>query len=671
MSASSQAANHEKQTLGITFGMLASNGKGLKIYADQVGSLDNTRKVAIQHDGKNCTCTSFVLGMLAIIVAAGAATLIAFSGGPSNATLFYTGIALGVAFVGLTTWLLVVISRSIQHRKAQNELVANLTGKVVPEKNVLAEMEKPEATAEQVHSALRCFPTQQRQAFFEYIYSTYFSVEASRGPLTEEQKKILTEVAKFPADVAKLNFENLNRDFALHMLASIKPDVIDKSSSGGGLELVTKLFEKVGPPKTVRVEKKQQLLSEEVKIFARHPRTIAMGVQTKSDLFTPNLARAIFGQMETGQKTLFLKTLSEDFAKLTDDKLAEMGKIEQVARYCAFDVFSKEFVAQFSGPIDPDNQEAVASYAQAEALLEQLAKWPRFMAERFYLQRAAALSGNPTLINALYRKMDQDQQNEFINYAATNLAADFDCAYWINAYAKGKDSKGIDLPDPTKRIFAKMPAAMGKAMATLDDAQSAGRATQSAAGIILLMSIETRVAFLEAEKSANQEAFAKRMTEEILRPAQNKLSDLTENHIAVAYFKRNPKEFRELVLLNKQLGDEKARALIALKLLEKMNGNAETVIRVMDDGSKGFPYFNYLVNILVDRMKVLDLNKNPPGDAEAKLVARFNFAPIMAETRKKVIFFGGLEWKLKDYGPDWHNFEQIAAGQQNNVWKKA
>ena len=117
--------------------------------------------ISIQTDRGNCTYLCVTLVVLAVIAAAGAATLIAFSGGPTNAQFFYTGVALGVVAVGFTGWAIGLIADSIRHRNEQNKIADKVKNDPVPDKTILEEMEKPEVTREQIEYALRNFPEER------------------------------------------------------------------------------------------------------------------------------------------------------------------------------------------------------------------------------------------------------------------------------------------------------------------------------------------------------------------------------------------------------------------------------------------------------------------------------------------------------------------------------
>lgn len=114
--------------LDITRGMLAGGveANGIPAHKKLIDAKRKAIDISMKEEGSHCTCHTLVLGLLAVIAAAASATLFAFSGGPNNLQLFVPACAFGVAAFGLTIWLIVVISRSIQKRK---ELKEELEGK--------------------------------------------------------------------------------------------------------------------------------------------------------------------------------------------------------------------------------------------------------------------------------------------------------------------------------------------------------------------------------------------------------------------------------------------------------------------------------------------------------------------------------------------------------------
>jgi hypothetical protein len=662
--ASASQASSQNSALGITYEILAGSGHGITKYANEIGRINATRTVAIKNNGKNCVCLSVALSLIAMIAVGCAATLIAMSGGPSNALLFYTGVAFGGLALGLSMWIIGVSVKSVMARKEQNKAVKTLKHKEVPEKEVLLEMEK--ATSQQIVEALKTFSAEQRQGFIQHVDDSYFSQENNKKELTEEQKKVLSVFAHYPPDLYEIDTATLSREFALHLLAHINPNVLDLGK-GKGTELMSRLFLKVGVPKLVKQHKQEVPDPEEIVSFSRHPRVIARLAQNQEATFTPELVRAIFSPMDINQKTLFLKTLADDISKLASSKNSEKETIVKVVTGCIFDAFSADFVAHFNKVIAPEDQEAVAAFNQAEALLEQLAKWPDLVALPVLFLLHKSNGKEPTnctgLLNALYEKLG-NRQDTFIHHAANNCSPDFNCAYWINKYAADPTS---NMPSVLKRLFARLPVQMARATGHLDDARTERHALAKADEIFVLMNAEDKIAFLNEEKLNKKGSFKQRMTKK-LKEFQTSSSWTQQDHV-VTYLRQNPAEFKELVLENEELGNHQARATLALNILEHIGQGAEQVINVMDNGSIGFPYFNFLANMLIDQTKDLDLNRNPVRETRARLIARFKYAPKMALTRDKKLVWGGAEWKLKADGSEWENFKQIAANEQKNVWK--
>jgi len=643
----------------LTFGILAGgpDHKGVLKYAQEVGLHDAKRKVAIKNDGKKCTCTSVVFALLAVLSAGGAATLIAFSGGPNNAILFYSGVALSATFVGITTWLIVIIARSIKHRKVQNEKVAQLVTKPVEKQDALTEMEKPEVTKQQISVALKHFSIEQRQDFIAYVQESYFP-EAEKKELTEQQEKVLAALADCRKDLLKLD-SKIKRGFALQMLKHIDPAILNKK-----IELHALLFKRTGAP--------LQSDQHELQIFARHPEAVARLAQNQKD-FTIDIVKDIFGAMINSQKTLFLKTIANDFAKWGEGHDSEKEKLKQIIAPCIKSTFSDELIAVITKG-EPEDDAAKAEYGHAKTLITELARWPEICADRIFLsndkkdlsndKKDVAILTEHTVLNSLYSAMDATQKETFVSYAAEKLPQDFECAVLITIYAQGK----IDLPEMIQHVLAKKHEMLAKAW---DKLNADGRAAQSAINIVKLMSHEDQDDFLETIRIENirtPHSYQKHFADVFLKSLVADRKAITKDHCVVLFFMKHPSEFKTLVLDN-QLIDKnmQVRAQLALDLLEKMDTDSEKVLLTMDSSEKGYPFFNCLVNKLVDETK--DAFYKIGNITRDRLVARFMYSKkhTIEEARNTAVFRGS-EYKMKADGPEWENFKRIAETQRDAVW---
>jgi hypothetical protein len=107
-----------------------------------------------------------------------------------------------------------------------------------------------------------------------------------------------------------------------------------------------------------------------------------------------------------------------------------------------------------------------------------------------------------------------------------------------------------------------------------------------------------------------------------------------------------------------------------------MKDKAEAVIKIMDDGYVGYPYFNYLTNMLVDEVGLMpdrtprNLATHPISPSLQKLIARFKYAPQMRDSRNKLNPWGAV-WALKpENAPEWNNFRNnIARNKPDDVWR--
>jgi len=665
--------------LDITLNMLAGGNdlNGIPTYKNQLNTHRKAADLTMKSEGSVCTCNSVVLALLAILAAAGCATLLAYSGIPISVDLklFIPGVLLGTASLGLTIWLIVVIIRSIQHRNAENEKVMNLASGKVSNEKLLAEMHKEETTREHIRCAMKQFTPEQRKELMAWVHKEYFPQNPQ--PLTENQKKVLSAFADFPADLLDYDIAGANREFVLNILANINPAIINQGE-GKGEQLVLELFNKAEIPQN----------EEEVKIFAKHPIAIAQ-LAIKPE-FTKEIIVELYDLMNVEQKTQFLNKAGDDITDLkildaNPESPTKTGKAQKLIHNkivgpCIKRTFTREFNEQFVLTENP-SQEERTKLEKSTALLQQIARYPTRAAQRIYASNDNRILGDVSMINALYAEMTPGDREAFINHAAVQLnklnPRNTYHAHCMNDFAQNNTA----LPEPTQKIFAKTPAAMGFTISRLHSDGATPLALQKADEIFDMMTpedqavcLDAKAEYWETEKKNHPQNFAAKMTA-MLQAHQAQRDSILETSIPVVYFKRNPQDFREFVLRNVGLGNEAVRGSLALGLLEKMNDRAEAVMKIMDDGYPGYPFFNYLTNMLVDETGLMadrtprNLATHPVSPSLQKLVARFRFAPQMADSRKKINAFGAA-WALKpENAPEWNNFRNIARNKPDDVWR--
>lgn len=616
------------------------NAKGLNKFVDRIRVAEGERKRKVEEDGKALLYTIIALAILATIAAAGAATLLAYSGGPSNAHLFYTGIALGIVSLLLIGG---VIYRKLDADKFKiTEQVKVTEAAIVPvsEKEIVQEME--ECEKENVAFVMKELQPEQRQKLFKHICEAYVTKEGEPQPLTDKQKKVLSVVAQYPEELEQVPFEG-SRDLAREILREIAPEKRDACEN-----LISKLVKCVGAPE-----------QSDIEILIQSPEAVAE--QMLANVYSPEQLQALFVAMNFKQQARFLKTVADSVAQMGNDKASEKESIRHYVEPLLRSAINENFIRIISGA-EPADEAAKKEFEEATLLLTELARWPIEIAQLIYLSGNRDLLSKPRLIDLIYSQMDKTNSQEiFIKHVADHLPENHSMDEWINNHI---DNKWGSLPVPTMLIYARKPVELVNAMRALN-----GDHPKMYTDVIInQMTPKQFMAFLEAEKAGNNKSFVERMLNMLLAIKKGSADGHAESAV-VDYFIKHPHDFKPILLDNDKIGNEDVRAALALDLLEKMDAHAEEIIKNLDNTPvPGYRYFNWLINYLVMNTKA------EVSQTRARLVARFRHAPQFVKSRDFLTIFGVpiVFWgkPLKTEGPEWDNFERIAQTKEKaGVWQ--
>lgn len=626
---------------------------GLYEYHKQVSDNQKVFHTYEVSEDKNSKCTVIILSLLALLAAGLGGTLIAISGGPNNLVQFGTGSGFGVVSVGLSAWLIAEIVISMKSLYDQKGKLADVLDLKITPKDALAAMEneqgapdaadKAQDAANRIYHALLAIePTTKQPArrlkFMESIYKQYFADGAN--PLSEGQVRVIAAFAKFPAELTHLvnNTPHLSREFALLILTYIDPQLIEqkKGNDEVGKRLLSILFSAADKPAT----------AEECQIFARHPLAIAMLAQTKL-IDDPVCVKSIYAEMSPKDKTLFLSKMGEDRLALAPGREGALKRniIDRAIEHCLVHTLSHEldlFKVDVQDPAEKQNQ---------QLLLQEIAKWPHITAP--YLLRGD-LSAKSNFIRLLDKEMQPTQRKIFIEVGASHLASD---PIESRRYMKGCFTAytGGDKPIPklVRFVFGSVPHLMADLAPALD--------RDLCVSVSRAMTPEALEVYTDIQKLINlgtqdPAALLREMTSRL-----NALKSGDNRHLnkTLLFFTLYPAAFKKLVLFNEGLGKEPVRFKLALDLLEKMEHHAAPIIADMDSKSLGFPYFNYLTNLLVDEARELaDPTRIVPS--RGRLMARFGRSPKIKDRRPVAAIIDTDKWNLKPEGAaEWGNFNQI------------
>ena len=381
--------------------------------------------------------------------------------------------------------------------------------------------------------------------------------------------------------------------------------------------------------------------------------------------FTPEIIGEIFQTMGRAQKIEFLKQMTDALQALKSaegDTQAEQQPIINAVHPLIHGLITRELMAEVR---ERPSQELTN-------LLVQIGRWTEKAAERIFVAdfgTAQSFINDLVFMSVLYECMTPEAKDAFVNDAVQAISKHQNAPQVYRWLIESLAQANATWSEPLITIMANTPLVMAGAMHGLTNG-----AAEKGNVIVTRMKESQHNAYTQHY----MEVFVRRVgLEKASANLTSGLRRLQQSPAAIkgsyeaAFFRAFHGQFRDLVLKNEALGSERERGTLALNLLEHMGEKAETVISIMDEGSKGYPYYNYLTNMLVDEAQ----GKAPEAQTEtrARLMACFAFAPDgknlrIVTTRDKIVF-RGTEWKLKPNSAIWSNFLVAAGTQSNNVWK--
>lgn len=570
-------------------------------------------------------CHIAVMAALSLIAAAGAAALIIYSGGPAQFEFFASGATLGAMAGGLIIWTAIDSVRSCRRQQEAKIAHKQVAEKPVSSEEVLGAITpaSPENKAK-THAILT---DDQRKELVDTALKAYFA--AGHTPTGDEQ-------------VTLLSFLTPQYTLSSEQLGQILPICLTKIESESDAEIKTRIAQ-MSPEQRAALH--EHIMAT---YFPQTPIELSEAQKKVLDALDPTTFTSIFTGMINSMtperftcmplvyQTTFLQQLDTD-------------KHYETAKQIIHKLLTPEFADLFGETLSPEQVN----------LLSQIGRWPTLAAMAIYASPACVKN---IFINHLYNKLDKTPQAAFVKYVVDNLARQekedvvTNFSFIIETTASQTPPK---LAQATVEIMARVPTQMASVCIERGGSSKyLGIIDQ----IIQAMSPEAKSTFMNecVALLARTGDYSARVQALIKDSAVPLSLDIAANFLKV-YFKH----FKEIVLESNNLGSETQRSTFALTLLERMNEDAKVVIQYMNKGIKGYPYYNYLTNMLMEEAKGAG-NPSSLSDSRQKLIAHFANTTVdegylINVTRNTIVFWIGDQWKLKPEGPAWDNFRAIAA----------
>lgn len=180
---------------------------GLPTFVKQIDLKKEAVRLHVKGEGNHCTCHNVALIILALLTTAGAASLIALSGGPTNFSYFAPGIALIFPTAAMIIWITGSVIEGMCVEQALHEEWENAKKPKIFYADVLTEMRKDEVTDEHICNSMAAWKPKHQTAFRKFVReNTNFTKyrDAETQTLNENYKKyfdgdskILTAFCKF------------------------------------------------------------------------------------------------------------------------------------------------------------------------------------------------------------------------------------------------------------------------------------------------------------------------------------------------------------------------------------------------------------------------------------------------------------------------------------------
>ncbi len=614
------------------------------------------RDLTIQDKSRDCKICLAILGTIAVITAAGAATLIATSGGAFS---FYGGIVLSTTTVGLMVWMAVVIVRTKNHNKSKNTEYKRITQEHVDYAAIAnallmnaegAKVVVPRMPAEHLQDFFGRLPeeeTDQKSAILS-------ALAAHEGFASLEVASQFTILDRIPqeestASVAKLGDEEY---FALLMDKKFGSDNYPKAyravfandaklATGTPEQIYTYFSRLKGDDRTVacnRLKVRHFILIEYAYrlpdnessnvnvhfVIAQRPDGFANYVIQKD--CTPERIAQTVNQMNGQQKAAFLKDLANN---LTDEVTPELHpKIQDIIESVV-----TESMRQGLNGISVDDR---------DILIEQLVRWPQFIAKAVHSYK---LWDSLEMLDALWTKMGEPQKLECVTSLADSITGvkPTDRAVanrWetcINQYLNFT-------PELFLGAMARMPASFALVTKEL------GAAHPQVTKARTLISIEDRNNYfetlceIEQGSGAYKELVERELAEAIQMEGDERRKYLAKSGIVPSLAQKEVGhiKFRAYIVdKSKDRSIERYRHEFALDIFELMGKSAMPLISSLDTGRWfGYDRYTSMLEILV----IQELENPKLSESRKELCRQFARAPQYHKIDKKKIS-AQLDWE--------------------------
>ncbi len=154
----------------------------IQAYVNRYVRLESARNSAIRVKNRDRNYTVIVAVALALIAAAGAASLIATSGGPTNMLAFYGGVASGVLSLGLIIYAVAMIAYTAKRKRQLQRDFDNASLAQIGHADIIAQMRQQQASREVVQEVIRHM---RGESFAQFVGCALTGDESNNQPILE------------------------------------------------------------------------------------------------------------------------------------------------------------------------------------------------------------------------------------------------------------------------------------------------------------------------------------------------------------------------------------------------------------------------------------------------------------------------------------------------------
>lgn len=172
------------------FSLTQAQVREITFYRDTLQVASDHKKTASDALSTQFRCTAVVLGLLALLAAAGSAALIVLSHGPYySLPYFISGVVVGAASIGFLIWLAIAYAYSSGRQGALKNALKNEKEKSISFEDVLPKM--IQADPAEIENVMQALDKPTQRQIITKTYEAFFGGEDPQ-PLTPEQKKVVS-----------------------------------------------------------------------------------------------------------------------------------------------------------------------------------------------------------------------------------------------------------------------------------------------------------------------------------------------------------------------------------------------------------------------------------------------------------------------------------------------